>query len=117
MTTKNLTGLFTVAYMVFGFATNAQAIELLSYKDTDTGLTTYTKETVTKAWSANQPACIKNGAKLLGVNKAFRAARLGYRDCSKSAKRAKVHKALGIKVTVFGLSELPADMIKQIMSK
>lgn len=108
------------AYSLIAFLmsiTSASAIELLSYKDSNAGTVTIAKEAVTKAWNSDQPACLKDAAKLLGVNKAFKAANLGYRDCSNSAARRKVHRALGFNVVVFKLSDLPADMIKEIKGK
>lgn len=93
---------------------NTQALELLNYKNTSTGTTTYTRETLESVWSSQTPACIKDGAKIIGVNKAFKSMNLGFRDCSQSPNRQKIHKALGFKLAYFRLSELPMDMIKKI---
>ncbi|MEE4245445.1 MAG: hypothetical protein V2I33_08545 [Kangiellaceae bacterium] len=110
--------LFIAVYFVLGMMMEqASAIDLLSYKDTNTGAVTIARASVETAWAANQPACLKEGAKLIGVNKAFKAANLGYRDCSNSPARKKIHSATGLKVTVFRLSDLPLDMIKEIKSK
>lgn len=107
--------LFLTCLIVATF--NANAIELLGYKDSNSGAIVISKQTIETAWSSDQPACLKEGAKLLGVNKAFKKARLGYRDCSNSVKRKRIHKAQGIEVTVFKLSELPTEMIKEIKSR
>lgn len=96
---------------------NAHSIELLSYKDSNAGTVTISKQAIESAWNSSKPACLKDAAKLLGVNRAFKAQGLGYRDCSNSAARKKVHRALGFEVVVFKLSDLPADMIKSIKGK
>ena len=111
---KFILSVLTVAFLLLINMSQASALELLSYKDTSSNVTVVTKQAVESAWASNQPACLKEGAKLIGVNQAFKQARLGYRDCSNSAKRQRVHTAMGIKVTVFKLSELPTDMIKNI---
>lgn len=92
----------------------AEAIELMSYKDTNTGITVVSEEQLNKVWDSNQPACLKDGSTLCGVNKAYRAKRLKYRDCSTSSKTRRKHKARGYEVTVFKLAELPEALIKKI---
>jgi hypothetical protein len=114
---KQLTITATALYLLFGFITNSYALELLSYKDTNTGVTVISRQAVESAWASNEPACLKEGAKIVGVNNAFRSNNLGYRDCSNSAKRKRIHQAMAIKVNVFKLSELPTEMIKEIKSK
>lgn len=107
--------LFLTCLVVLSFQANA--IELLGYKDTGSGVTVLSKESVNAVWNSDQPACLKEGGKILGVNKAYRAASLTYADCSTTEKRKRIHKAQGINVTVLKLSELPMDMIKEIKSK
>jgi hypothetical protein len=94
--------------------TSVHALELYNYKDSATTSKVISAETIETAFKSNTPACLKEGAKLLGVNKAFKDAGLGYRDCSNSASRKRIHKAQGFTVSVFKLSELPIDMIKKI---
>lgn len=105
---------FILSVAFFILATTASGIELLSYKDSNTGLHTYDASTITKIWESDVPACIKDGAKLVGVNSAFKKRNLGYRDCSSSKQRKKIHNALGIQVVYIKLSELPVDMIREI---
>lgn len=112
--TTGLLALSVYGFIMLILSQPVHAIELLSYKDTATNTTVISKQAVESAWASSSPVCLKEGAKLIGVNKAFKAARLGYRDCSNSPKRARIHKAQGISVTVFKLSELPMDMIKTI---
>lgn len=106
--------LFLTCLVVLSFQANA--IELLGYKADNSGFV-YTKATIDKLWSSDQPACLKEGGKILGVNKAYKNASLKYQDCSSTEKRKRIHKAQGISVTVVKLSELPMEMIKEIKSK
>ena len=92
-----------------------QAIELLAYKDTAANTIRYPDAEVERIWSAAKPACLKDGAKLLGVNKAFKAARLGYRDCSTSANARIKQQAMGFEVAVIKLTELSDAKIKQVL--
>jgi hypothetical protein len=121
LTENKITGILLTlcayAFLAMISSSPASAIELLSYKDSNAGTVTVSRSAVTKAWNSDQPACLKDAAKLLGVNKAFKSNRLGYRDCSNSAARKKVHSALGFNVVVFKLSDLPTDMIKEIKGK
>ena len=86
-------------------------------KDNSTVKSVYTKQTLNTLWKSSQPACIKDGAKLIGVNKAYMKNDLGYRDCSSSKSRKKVHKALGFSVVVIKLHELPTELIREIKGK
>lgn len=113
----SLLGLTAIAFVLMIASFPVQALELYNYKDGASSVQTVSKQQVEKAWSTSTPTCLKDGAKLLGVNKAFKDNGLGYRDCSNSAKRKRVHKAQGFQVVVFKLSELPLDMIKTIKAK
>lgn len=112
-----LLGLTLVAFISMITSFKAHSLELYNYKDGASSVKTVTKGQIEKAWSANQPVCLKDGAKLIGVNSAYKNAGLGYRDCSNSKARKRVHTAQGFQVTVFKLSELPLEMIKTIKSK
>lgn len=111
-----LTLLALTVYSFFAML-DAQAIELYNYKDNSTVKSVYTKQTLNTLWKSSQPACIKDGAKLIGVNKAYMKNDLGYRDCSSSKSRKKVHKALGFSVVVVKLHELPTELIREIKGK
>lgn len=112
-----LLGLTLVAFVAMISSFPAQALELYNYKDGASSVKTVTKSQIESAWSSATPVCLKDGAKLIGVNKAFKDNALGYRDCSNSASRKRVHKAQGFQVTVFKLSELPIEMIKTIKAR
>ena len=116
----NKIGTLLLGATLYAFLTifnTASAIELLSYKDSNTGTTVISRSAVEGAWNSNTATCLKNGATLLGVNKAFKAAGFGYRDCSTSKAAKRIQKATGKKVVVFKLAELPEDMIKEILKK
>lgn len=112
-----LLGLTLVAFISMITSFKAHSLELYNYKDGASSVKTVTQAQVEKAWSTATPTCLKDGAKLIGVNKAFKDNGLGYRDCSNSASRKRVHRAQGFQVTVFKLSELPLEMIKTIKAK
>jgi hypothetical protein len=109
----------TLAFIFFvaTFPTQGHALELYNYKDGQTATTTMNKATLEKLWQSAQPTCLKDGAKLLGVNKAFKDNGLGYRDCSSSKARKKIHSALGFTVNVVKLHELPVSMIRELKGK
>lgn len=113
---------FLVCNVVFfglfmAVVSGAHAMELLAYKDTATMTVRYPDAEVERIWSASTPACLKDGARLLGVNKAFKQARLGYRDCSQSANARIKQKALGFEVAVIKLTELSDAKIKQVLNR
>ncbi len=112
-----LLGLTLVAFISMITSFKAHSLELYNYKDGASSVKTVTKAQINKAWAATTPTCLKDGAKLIGVNKAFKDNGLGYRDCSNSANRKRVHKAQGFQVVVFKLSELPLEMIKTIKAR
>ena len=93
------------------------AINVYNYKDGQTSIKSMSTSQVESIWSAAQPACIKDGAKLLGVNKAFKDNKLGYRDCSSSDNAKKKQELLGYKVTVIKLTELPKDIALQVLGR
>jgi hypothetical protein len=94
---------------------NVYAIELLAYKDGSTGSVILQDAAVDKAWAAG-PACLKDGSRIIGVNKLFKEKGLGYRDCS-NGKVVRKHKALGYSVAVLKLEELSDVKIKQVLGK
>ena len=94
---------------------SASAIELLNYKSSASGIIKMTDASVEKVWASTTPACIKDGSKLLGVNQAFKAKGLGYRDCSASKKALVKQKMLGYRVVKIGLTSLSTKMAKSVM--
>ena len=100
--------------VLFAVATNASAIELRAYKSTTSSVVTIDDASLEKLWASSQPACLKDGSKIMGVNKAFTDKRLGYRDCSKGIGATKKHNALGYSVAVVSVSELSDAMIKKV---
>lgn len=93
---------------------SVHAIELRAYKSTTSRVVTIDDASLEKLWASNQPACLKDGSKIMGVNKAFTDKRLGYRDCSKGVGATKKHNALGFSVAVVSVSELSDSMIKKV---
>lgn len=106
-------------FIVLSFvcAANASAITLLSHKDSSTGMVKLDAKAVEATWSANQPACLKDGSRLMGVNKAFKTRGLKYSDCSQSPNAKEKQRMLGYQVTVIKFTELPDAIAKQVMGK
>jgi hypothetical protein len=92
----------------------AHALELLAYKSTSSKTVKLDDAAVEKAWSSATPACLKDGAKIMGVNKAFKAKKLGYRDCSSSDAAVEKQKLLGYEVTVIKITELSANLARKV---
>ena len=114
---KGFMAFVAALFVLVAFAQRASALELLSYKDSASSVTVLDAASVEKAWASASPVCLKDGAKILGVNAKFKELRLGYGDCSNSAAKKRIHGAQGFNVTVLKLGELPADMIKAIASR
>jgi len=91
----------------------ASAIEFFNYKDATTGIKQMTAADLETVWNKT-PVCIKDGAKIKAVNKQFKEANLGYRDCSTSDKVRMKHTKLGITVTVVPLYTLPKEIVKKL---
>lgn len=96
--------------------TNVNAIELLSHKNTSTNVVKIARDQVESVWASETPACIKDGSKLLGVNKAFRSKGLKYADCSASDKAREKQRMLGYEVVKFDFTSLPDDLAKEVTS-
>lgn len=106
-----------ITIMLLGLSLNSFALELHAYKDTGSNNVTLSDKSVEDAWNTNAPACLKDGSKILGVNKVFKSMGLGYRDCSQGVAAKRKHKALGYSVTVIKLSELSDAKIKEVLKK
>lgn len=112
---QTIKSILTVATLTATIST-CHAINLYNYKDSSSNITKLSKEQVEQIWSSTSvAACIKDGAKLLGVNKTFKDLKLGYRDCSSSDKAKEKQKMLGYKVEVIAFTSLPADIAKQVL--
>ena len=96
---------------------NVMALDLQAYKDGETNGVILNDSSVEQVFPSNTPVCLKDGSKILGVNKEFKKLALGYRDCSNGISATRKHKALGYKVTVIKLAELSDNMIKQVLGK
>lgn len=112
----SLTG-FAFALFLMSFPNTGHSLELYNYKDNAKSTGIYTDKVVEQIWVSNQPACIKKGSRLLGVNKAFMKNDLKYADCSNSKANKRVHAALGFTVKVIKLDQLSTNMIKQVMKR
>lgn len=106
-------GLFLVLAVVF--SVNVSAIELQSYKSTGSKITKIGDSELETLWASNKAVCLKDGARMLGVNKAYKAANLGYRDCSESDSARIKAEALGQEVVVVKLAQLSKAKIKQVL--
>lgn len=103
--------------MVLTLSLNVMSAELLAYKDGTSNAITITDSSFETVFAANSPACLKDGSKILGVNKAFKSMGLGYRDCSNGVANLRKSKALGYKVTVIKLAELSDKKIKEVLTR
>lgn len=103
--------------LVLGFSFNAMAIELLSHKNTSTGITKISDSEVEKVWASSTPACLKDGSKLMGVNKAYRAKGLKYSDCSSSDKAREKQRLLGFEVVKIDFVALSETMARKVYGK
>lgn len=92
-------------------------MDLLSYKGTGTKLHSYNDTEIESLWSSSKAVCLKDGAKIIGVNRKFKEMRLGYRDCSNGEAAERKAKALGYEVIVVKLAELSDNKIKSVLSK
>jgi hypothetical protein len=105
--------LITLALITF----NVNAMELQAYKSTTSKVVKIVDSEVDKIFSASfkNPACLKDGSKIIGVNSAFKKNGLGYRDCSSSDAAKAKQSALGFEVVVVKLEQLsPAKMRKAL---
>ena len=94
---------------------NTYALELLSHKNTASGIVKIDDAALEKAWASSTPACLKDGSKLIGVNAAFRSKGLNYSDCSSSDNAREKQRMLGFQVTVVKFTELSDAMGKKIL--
>jgi hypothetical protein len=93
---------------------NANALELQAYKSTSSSIVKISDASVNALWVSANPACLKDGSKILGVNKAFVSKRLGYRDCSASDTAKEKARMGNYTVTVVKFTELSDTMAKSI---
>lgn len=115
---KNLVQGFAlmIGLLVLGMAAlkPAHAIELLAYKSSSSKIVKLDDASVEKVWASATPTCLKDGSKILGVNKAFKTKKLGYRDCSSSESAIEKQRMLGYEVTVIKFTELSDNLAKKI---
>ena len=103
-----------IALVIASASFNASAITLHQYKASSSKIVKKSDAEVNKIWESSTPACIKDGSKLLGVNKAFVEKRLGYSDCSTSDNAKEKQTLLGYNVEVIRLTSLSPAMAKQV---
>lgn len=102
---------------LFSFASQAMALDLLSHKSTSSNITKIADSALETLWASATPACLKDGSRLMGVNKAFRAKGLKYGDCSSSDNAKEKQKMLGYEVAVVRFIELTPAMAKKVAGK
>ena len=109
-----LTGIILVTMLG---AYSAQAVTLHAYKSTSSKIVKIQDSEVNKVFSDGyaSPACLKDGSKIIGVNKAFKAKTLGYRDCSTSDAAKAKQQALGYEVIVIKLEQLSPSLMKKVL--
>lgn len=107
--------LFTIALITL--SVSAFSMDLQAYKDGSSNTVTLSDSSVEQVWASSTPACLKDGSKILGVNKEFKNKGLGYRDCSNGQAAIRKHKALGYNVTVIKLAELSDQKIREVLKK
>lgn len=109
--------LFIVLFAVLTL--NVHALELQAYKSTTSSIVTIADNEVDKIFSPgfSSPACLKDGSKIIGVNKAYTAKRLGYRDCSSSDAAKRKQAGLGYEVVVVKFEQLSPAMMKKVVGQ
>lgn len=107
-----MTKLLLVLSVIVSF--NVSAMELLSHKNTVTGITKLADSAVESLWASDKPACLKDGSTLIGVNAAFRKKALKYADCSSSSNAMEKQRMLGYEVAVVRFVELSDSMGKKV---
>ena len=105
--------LFITCLMVVSI-NSAMALELFSYKKGKSTVT-YTKAQIETMWASDTPACLKDGSRILGVNKAYQKAKLRYSDCSASENAQRKQELTGVSVNLIKLTQLPAEVAKQVL--
>lgn len=103
--------------LALGLIGKVHAIELLSHKSTSTGITKIADSALESLWVSATPACLKDGSRLMGVNKAFKAKGLKYSDCSASDNAKEKQRLLGYEVAVVRFTDLSEAKAKQVMGK
>lgn len=111
-----MTKLFLVLSLVL-VSFQSFALELLSHKSTGSSIVKIADSAVETVWASSTPACLKDGSKLMGVNKAFRAKGLKYGDCSSSDNAKEKQRLLGYEVAVIRFVELSETMAKKVAGK
>ena len=104
--------IITLAVMVASL--NSFAFEIHSYKSTGSKLSKINETSFNEAWT-KKAVCVKDGAKILGVNKAFKEAKFGYRDCSNSDATLEKHRLVGVETVVLKVVELPDSIAKKFL--
>lgn len=107
---------FLIALTMFT-TLSVNAMELQAYKSTSSKIVKITDNQVDEIFSSSfkNPACLKDGSKIIGVNTAFKKLSLGYRDCSSSDAAREKQKALGVEVVVVKLEQLSSAKMKKAL--
>jgi hypothetical protein len=100
--------------LALSIVSQAHAISLLSYKDTGSSIVKIQDAEIERVWASNTPACLKDGSRIMGVNKAFRAKKLKYADCSSSDNAKEKQRLLGYEVAVIRFTQLSEGMAKKV---
>ena len=92
------------------------AMDLLAYKTNSKVIRDISDKDFERLYQSNVPVCVKDGASIKTVNKAFKQAGLKYADCSSSDKALRKQAKLGFKVIVLPMYSLSTKYAKQVNS-
>lgn len=107
-------GLFLSLCVLMVVVKNVHAIELQAYKSTGSSIVKLQDSAVESVWASTEPACLKDGSRIMGVNAAFKSKNLKYGDCSNSDAAKEKARMKGYTVTVIKFTELSDAMAKTV---
>jgi hypothetical protein len=105
--------LLTVLTLLVSFSANAQLVRYES-KSASSKVIKISDSSLDQLINSKEPLCIKDGARIVSVNKAFDSMGLGYRDCSDSVNAKETAKMKGYTVNVIKFSSINAAKAKAL---
>ena len=114
---KHLLLAMAITASVIGLINQAFAIDVLSIKASGSNISKIADSEVERVWKSETPACIKDGSRLLGVNKAYLAKHLKYADCSVTDKAREKQRMLGFSIVKIDFVSLSDSMAKTVNGK
>jgi len=102
--------------LLLGMTLTSHAVEVVGLKNFKTvksgTLPDLTASEVRAMWASSNPACIKDGGRVLAVNQAFNKSGFKSSQCASSEAKKKMHRKLGITVYVIKAYQLPKELLK-----